>query len=133
MTGLDRPPPSGTGPLDSARALGSSVLALLSARAELASIELKEEAERRKRLTVLAVVAVLFLGTGLLLLAFLVVVIFWDTHRIAAISALTLTYTLVGALAFARFRAILRDSPPPFSATLDEFRNDLEMLRGHDE
>lgn len=109
------------------------MLALLSARAELASIELKEEAERRKRLTVLALVAVLFLGAGLLLLAFLVVVVFWDTHRDAALAAVTLAYIIVGAWAFARFRAALRDSPAPFSATLAEFRNDLDMLRGSDE
>lgn len=130
---MDRPPPSGTGPLDSVRALGASVLALLSTRAELASIELKEETERRKRLTVLALVALIFISSGLLLAALLVVVLFWDTHRVAAIAAVTLAYSAIGAWAFLLFRAILRDSPAPFSATLDEFRNDLEMLRGHDE
>ena len=109
------------------------MLALLSARAELVSIELKEETKRRKSLVVLALVALLFLGCGLLLLAFLVVVIFWDSHRIAAIAALTLAYSALGAWAFVRLRAILRDSPPPFGATLEEFRNDLEMLRGRDE
>lgn len=125
-------PPGEAGPLGSARALGASLLALLGTRVELAAIELKEETERRKRLAVLALVAVLFLGAGLLLLAFLLVVLYWDTHRLPAIAGVTLLYTAIGAWAFLRFRAILRDSPPPFSATLDEFKRDLDMVRGHD-
>ena len=133
MTGLDRPQPSGSGPLDSARALGASVLALLSARAELVSIELKEAAERRKRLVTLALVALLFSGCALLLSAFFVVVIFWDSHRVAAVAAVTLVYGVIGVRAAVRFRALLRDSPPPFNATLDEFRHDLEVFRGRDE
>jgi uncharacterized membrane protein YqjE len=128
---LDRPPGE-SGPLGSARALGASLLALLGTRVELAAIELKEETERRKRLAVLALVAALFLGAGLLLLAFLLVVLFWDTHRLAAIAGVTLLYSAIGAWALLRFRAILRDSPPPFSATLDEFKRDLDMVRGND-
>lgn len=125
-------PPPGTGPVGSARALGATVLDLLSTRAELASIELKEEAERRKRLAVLALVAVLFIGSGLVLAAVLVVVLFWDTHRVAAIAALTLAYSAIGAWALLRLLTILRESPAPFSATLEEFRKDLDMIRGTD-
>ncbi|MGE0358042.1 MAG: phage holin family protein [Burkholderiales bacterium] len=129
---MDRPPGE-AGPLDSARALGSSFLALLGTRVELAALEFKEEAARRKRLAVLALVAAVFLGVALVLLAFLVVVFFWDTHRLAAIAGVTLAYAAVGAGAFLRLRAVLKDSPPPFSATLEEFRRDLDMVRGSDE
>lgn len=129
---MDRPPGE-AGPLDSARALGASFLALLGTRVELAALEFKEEAARRKRLAALALVAAVFLGVALILLAFLVVVFFWDAHRIAAIAGVTLAYAAVGAGAFLRLRAILRDSPPPFSATLEEFRRDLDMVRGSDE
>jgi uncharacterized membrane protein YqjE len=73
-----------------------------------------------------------FLACALLLAAFLVAVVFWDTHRIPAIAAVTLVYAGIGAFAFLRFRAVVRDSPPPFGATLGEFRNDLDMIRGRD-
>ncbi len=119
--------------MEAARALGGSVLALVRARLELAGIELREEKERGKRALVLGLVAALFLGMGLLLLAFLVVVLFWDTHRLLAIGAVTLAYLGIGIGAAVRLRAAVRDSPPPFSATLAEFRNDLDMIRGHDE
>ena len=120
---MDRPPSSGAGPRDAARALGQTVLALLRARMELIGVELGEEAERRKLQLLLGVVAAVFLFAGL----------FWDTWRVGAIATVTFAYLAIGAWALLRLRAVLRDNPPPFSATLAEFRNDLDMLKGHDE
>ena len=130
---MDRPPSAGAGPMDAARALGQSLLALARARIELAGVELGEEAERRKHQLLLGVVAAVFLFAGLILVAFLVVVLFWDTWRVGAIASVTLAYIAIGTGAAMRLRAVLRDSPPAFSATLAEFRHDLEMLRDDDE
>ncbi len=130
---MDEPPPEAAGPVEAARALGSSILALLRARLELVGVELAEEAERRKRMLLLVGVAAVFLAQGLLLFAFFVVVFFWDTYRLLAIGGVTLAYTGIGIAAVVRLRAAVRDSPPPFSATLAEFRNDLDMIRGHDD
>jgi uncharacterized membrane protein YqjE len=102
----------------------------LEARVELIGIEFREEAEFRKRLILLAAVAALFVGLGLLLLAFLIVVLFWDSYRLPAIAGVTLFYCGIGTWAILRFRQLVRDSPSPFSATLAEFRKDIEMLRG---
>jgi uncharacterized membrane protein YqjE len=127
------PAPQATGPLDSARTLGASLLALLRVRVELAATELKEGAERSKRQFIRALVAATFLAASLLLAAFLVVVLFWDTHRVAAIASVTLIYFAIGAWAFLRFRDVATNSPPAFAATLEEFEKDLDMLRGRDE
>jgi uncharacterized membrane protein YqjE len=113
--------------------MGATLLALLRVRVELVGVELKEEAERRKHMLVLALVAAFFLASGLLLAAFLVVVLFWDSYRLPAIAGVTLVYSGIGAWAFLRFRNILANSPPAFSATLKEFRKDLDFLQGHDE
>jgi uncharacterized membrane protein YqjE len=121
------------GPLDSVRTLGSTLVALLRVRVELIAIELKEEAERRKRLAMRALVAVLFLACGLLFAAFFVVAFFWDTYRLAAIAGVTLVYLGVGAWAILSCRSILSAGPPAFAATLQEFENDLDMLQGRDE
>jgi len=130
---LDKSASQATGPVGSARALGATLLALLRVRVELVAVELKEEAERRKRMVMLGFVAVLFLTLSLLLVAFLVVVLFWDTYRMAAISGVTLVYVAIGAWALLRFREAVRDSPPPFSASLEEFQKDLDLLRGRDD
>ncbi|MGZ5596250.1 MAG: phage holin family protein [Usitatibacter sp.] len=121
------------GPIESLRSLGASFLGLLGTRAELAVVELREEGERRKEMLVLAGVGGLFLALGALLAAFLVVVVFWDEHRIAAAAGVTLLYLGIGAGALLRLRHKAATSPPPFEATLAELAKDREMLRGRDE
>ena len=127
--------PSGAerGPLASLRGLGATFVALVRTRIELALVELREEGERRKEMLVLGVVAGVFLTLTLLLVAFLVVVLFWDTYRIAAIAGVTLVYLGAGVGALLRLRHRIATSPPPFEATLSELAKDVEALRGRDE
>lgn len=127
MSDAGLPPPKG--PLDSLRSMGSDLVALAETRLELALLELREEGERRKAIVVLAAVGGVFLTLALLLLAFLVVVAFWDTHRIAAIVGVTLLYAAVGLGALWRLRAAQASAPPAFEATLAELRKDVEALR----
>ncbi len=117
----------------SLRALGATFLALVCARAELIAIELQEERVRAGQKLVLVVLAALFLAMGLLLAAFLVVVLSWETHRMLAAGGVTLLYLGIGGWALVRLREMRRNSPPPFAATMSEFANDLRLLRGRDE
>lgn len=117
----------------SLRALGATFLALVCARAELIAIELQEERVRAGQKLVLVVLAALFLAMGLLLAAFLVVVLSWETHRMLAAGGVTLLYLGIGGWALVRLREMSRNSPPPFAATMSEFANDLRLLRGRDE
>ncbi len=88
-----------------------------------------EQAAQRKALLILAVAAAVFGAMGLLLIAFFVVVIFWDTYRLTAIAAVTLLYLGIAAGALLRLRAKARAMPPPFEATLRELAADREMLK----
>jgi uncharacterized membrane protein YqjE len=121
------------GPLSSVRALAGSFLALLRTRVELAVVELREEAERRKEMAVLAAVAGVFLMMGALLLAFFVIVVFWESHRITAAAAVTVIYLGIGVIALMRLNRARRDAPRPFEATLAELAQDVEALRGKHE
>ena len=127
------PKPLGTGLPGTLRALAATLLALVGARAELIGIELQEETVRARQKLVLVVLAALFLAMGLLLAAFLVVVLFWETHRILAAGGVTLFYLGIGGWAVVRLREMSRNSPPPFAVTMSEFANDLRLLRGRDE
>jgi uncharacterized membrane protein YqjE len=127
------PDPVGSGLPGSLRALGANLLALVCARAELIAVELQEERARAAQKLVFVVLAALFLAMGMLLAALLAVVLFWDTHRTLAAAGVTLLYLGIGGWALARLRAMKRNSPPPFSATMSEFANDLRLLRGRDE
>ena len=128
----DPNPPAGaiTGSL---RDLGANLLELAWTRAELIAVEFQEEKERTAQRIILATVAALFLALGLLLAAILVIVLLWDTYRGAAAAGVTLLYTAIGAWALLRLRAMGRDSPAPFSATIDEFRTDFKAMRERDE
>lgn len=109
------------------------MLSLLRLRVELAAIELKEGFEQRKQLLVFGAIAAVFLHATLLLLGIAVVVFFWDGYRMAAMCAVTLVYAAVAAWAYRRFREVLRATSAPFSATLGEFKKDLDLLRGRDD
>ena len=116
----------------SLRSLGYSLLEAIGTRAELALTELREEGERRAGMIALALVAALFAALTLLLAALFVVVLFWDTHRLAALGGVTLLYAGIAAVAVAVLRAWSRAAPAPFEATLRELAADRELLRRHE-
>jgi uncharacterized membrane protein YqjE len=122
-------PRSSEGVLDGLRKLGATLIDAVGTRAELALVEFHEQAEHRKALLILAVIGGVFLVMGLLLAAFFVVVIFWDTNRLAAIGAVTLLYLGIAATAFLRLRSKARTAPRPFEATLRELAADREALK----
>lgn len=114
----------------SLRSLAASFVGLLRTRVELAIVELQEEGERKKGLLVLAATAGVFLMLGALLFAIFVVVCFWDTHRVLAAGGMTLLYLGIGAYSLMRLKARAAGSPPPFAATLEELKRDVDALRG---
>ena len=120
-------------PLASLRSLGAAFVALLGTRAELAVVELREEGERRKDQVVVALAAAIFALLALVCATLLVVVFFWDTHRLAALGGVTILHAALGAWAIATLRGMARSAPPPFAATLAELARDREMLGGTDE
>ena len=111
------------------RSLGANLLALVLTRAELVAVELQEEKARAERKLVYLALAALFLGAGMLLASLLVVVLFWDTHRVLAAGGVCLLHLGIGGWALLRLREMDHGSQPPFSATLDEFAHDLRLLR----
>lgn len=123
-------PRAGATPVQALRALSASFVALLAARVELAVVELREEAERRTELAVLGATAGVFAALAALLFALLVVLLFWETHRVAAAGAVTLAYLAIALAALGRLRRRARESPPPFQATLAELERDVRDLRG---
>lgn len=129
---MTSPDSARSGLSDSLPALGADLLALVCARGELIAIELQEERARIRQKLVLGMLAGMFFALGMLLAAFLVVVVFWDTHRALATGGAALLYLCIGAGAFLRLREIDHRIPSPFSATLNEFSNDLNLLRGRD-
>jgi len=77
---------------------------MAGARASLATAQVGEELERQKQKLMLGAIGVVFGCSGLALATLLVAVIFWDTHRVAALAALTLVHLACSAAAFVSLR-----------------------------
>ena len=109
--------------------LAESVVGLLRTRAELAGIELVLERERLVLRLALLVAGIVVLALAALFVGVFVVALFWDSHPLGAIVFVALLYALGGALLIARSRAIGREAPTPFSATLAELEKDRVRLQ----
>lgn len=109
---------------------GAATVELVRTRIELATLEFAEERERAKLRLILAVVAATFFAFAVLCASALVVLAFWDTHRMAAIAAVTLLHLAIGVGALLGMRASQRSAPPPFQATLAELERDRRWLAG---
>jgi uncharacterized membrane protein YqjE len=99
-------------------------------RFQLLMVELQEERNRLLRAILLALgVAVLGLLAGVALTA-VIVVMFWDLSRVAALLVLTSVYGLSAAWLYGRLARLLRDWRN-FPATLDQLRKDRACLEKH--
>jgi uncharacterized membrane protein YqjE len=112
-------------------AAGRLATALLDAgrtRLELAAVEFEEARTRATDNLVLVLVAAAAFGFALLAASMLVVVLFWDSNRIAALVGMTLVYLLIGLFALWRVSEHKKADPPAFAATLAELERDRALL-----
>lgn len=118
------------GLVEAVRRVLATLVALLQVRAELLATELEEQLHRAVGLLVWGAIA-LFCGTlTVLMLAFTVMVVFWDAHRVLAASLLTAGFALVFVLSLWSLRRRLAARPRLLSATLQELQRDGAALRG---
>jgi len=110
------------------RQLGASLLSTVHTRFSLVGIELEEALQGW--LSVLAVAfAMLLFGTlGLLVFSLLIVVAYWDTHRLLALGLLSGAYIGVAAYFAWRLKCALARRMPLLQASLDELEKDRDAL-----
>ena len=126
--GEDNTSPPGL--MDSLRGLLATVVALLQVRADLLVTELEEQLHRLAGVLLWGAIA-LFCGTlTVLMLAFTVMVVFWDEHRVLAAALLTGGFAVVFVAALWSLRRRLAARPRVLSATLGELQSDVAALRG---
>lgn len=120
--------PAGTGTSSSTRRLGAAFLGLLHSHVELFGIELQEQKARTLGLLLFAGLTLVFALLLLTALSGLVLVLLWDTYRLAGIVGLCVFYGLAALFCGLRLKAAIFDESSPFSATLEELANDRERL-----
>jgi len=126
---------SGEGLLDSLKTLTATVVAMAYNRLHLLSADIEIARERIFSLFITVIVSLFFLCFGVLLLSIFIVVIFWDTHRLLALGALTGLFLGIGGLLLIRAMNAIKKMPATFEASLAELAKDHVQLtaQSHDE
>lgn len=117
------------GLFESLKTLSVSLVSIVHTRLELLSTDVAEEREQLTSFLVLVLVALGCLGLGVVLMALLVVVVFWESHRLVALAGLAGLFLAAGAgLGWYALRRI-RTRPRLFDASLAELSKDRQHLR----
>jgi uncharacterized membrane protein YqjE len=109
--------------------LAATLGSLLHTRLELAVVELEQESRRFVSFVLLSLLAVFAIGIALLLAAFFVIVLFWDTHRIAAVVGTSVFFTALGLAIGLGARNSYVKKPTLLSHTIAELRKDLDSVQ----
>jgi uncharacterized membrane protein YqjE len=117
--------------LRSAVQLFGTVVEAAQTRAELLTTEVEEEIQRVARLLLLGVAALLAGILGALIAGFVVVIVFWDTHRVAAALFVFVVFALAAVICGLAVRRELRAKPRLLEATRAELARDVARLRKH--
>lgn len=113
---------------DSLSGLGTTVVAIIQTRLELLATDLEEDQAHVLSLLALALGAFLLLGVGLVLVTILLVVVFWDTHRLLVLGALAGCFLAAGVVAAGMALHKARNKPKPFAASVRELYKDRQQL-----
>lgn len=116
------------GLLESLTTLAATLVTIVQTRLELLSADLEENREHLMSLLVLTLTALFCLAVGVVLATILLVVAFWDTHRLLVLGLFAGFFLAVGIAAwmFAMHKA--RTKPRVFAASLSELFKDRQQL-----
>jgi uncharacterized membrane protein YqjE len=116
------------GLLESLHKLAGTFFAMAQTRLEIAAGELEEERARLGRVVTLATVTAFCVAFAVNLLILLVIVLFWDTHRLLVIGLLAAAFLFGALIAGLLMRSVIADRPRLLAVTLAELRKDREAL-----
>lgn len=112
----------------SVRRMLSTATSIVSTRLELLANELHEERLRLTQMLFFALSALFCFGMAALLLTLLIVVLFWDEHRLVVLGVMSAVFIASGALMVALLRSKAESGSRLFSASLAELAKDREQL-----
>ena len=124
----EKKPGGGRGLIESLAALAATLVAMAHTRLDLLSTDLEEDREHLFSLLVLTLAALFFVGIGVVLATIVLVVAFWDTHRLLVLGSLAGFFLAAGLAAWAFAMHKARTKPRLFAASLAELLKDRRQL-----
>lgn len=124
----DNAPVGGKGLFESLTGFAATLVALAQTRLELLSTDLEEERLHVLSLLVSVLAALFLVGVGLVLATVLLLVAFWDEHRLLALGSLAGFFLAAGLTVTAAAVRKARRKPRLFAASLSELNKDRQQL-----
>ena len=116
--------------LYSIRHLAGNLLGAAQTRLEILATEFEEERVRLEQMLLFALAAAFCVAMGIVLCVALIVLYYWDTHRLAAVGILAAAFLAAGVVLGLTLRDKAKTRPKPFAITRGELAKDRAMLRG---
>jgi len=117
------------GLLDSLKTLVRTLLALGQTRLEIFGSDVEEQVALLVREVLLGLISLICLCLGIVFAALFFAILFWDTHRLLVLGLFAAAFLIASGAGFAALRAVSRDRPRPFAATIEELRKDRDLLQ----
>ena len=117
------------GLLHSIKDLAQTLLGAAQTRLSILATEIEEERARLEQMLLVALAAAFCLAMGIVLCVALVVLYYWDTHRLAAVGLLAAGFLAAGVVLGLILRNKTKTRPKPFAITRGELAKDRAMLR----
>lgn len=108
--------------------LAASLLAIVQTRAQLVATEVEEESLRYFSYLMMSLATMFCLGVAILLGVVLLVVVYWDTHRVGILLTLMALFAIAGVVIGLQLRARYRAKPRLLSHTITELARDNELI-----
>lgn len=116
------------GLLDSVKTLAGTLLAMGQTRLELLSNDLEEERSWLTSMLVWTLIALFCAILAVVLATLLIVVIFWDTYRLLAISIMIGVFVVGAGFSWRVVNNMSRVKPRLFSSSIAELSKDRKQL-----
>jgi uncharacterized membrane protein YqjE len=109
--------------------LAATLLDMVHTRLELASVEMEEQSQRYLGYLLMSLLALFLSGIAIVLVALFVIILFWDSYRIAAVLGMAAVFAGAAVVIGMKVKSGFASQPPLLSATLGELRKDIEFLK----
>jgi uncharacterized membrane protein YqjE len=124
----ETPPDHPLGMFDSLRRLLGTAAAIAHTRIELLGVEAEEQVARLTSMLLWTIVTLFLAFTAVVLIAVAILLVFWDTNRNVIAVLLAVAFAVLALVSWLRVRALARERPHLFKATLEELAKDRERL-----
>lgn len=114
--------------ISSSKTLVKTLIAILHTRLQILALDIEEDRIYLLRLFNMLCLTIVALGMALLMLNTILIVFFWEHHRLMTLSGLAIVYLCIGVYAWRRTIIRMRTKPKLFETSLSELVKDWQAI-----